>query len=58
MFLKFIKAEAKAIYRKVKLQLRETVMKDKCRMISEAEMLMPVSWKKVPIYLIKRETSN
>ena len=37
IFLKFIKAEAKAIYKSVKKRLRETVMKDKCKMISEAE---------------------
>ena len=41
IFLKFIKAEAKANYVKVKKVLREVVVKDKCVMISEAENMMP-----------------
>ena len=45
MFLKFIKAEAKAIYIKVKKQLKETVMKDKCQMISEAEQMVPSTYR-------------
>jgi hypothetical protein len=30
IFMKFIKAEARAIYLKVKKELRETVLKDNC----------------------------
>jgi hypothetical protein len=45
IFLKFLKAEAKAIYKSVKGVLRETVVKDKCNMISEAENMMPKSFR-------------
>lgn len=58
IFLKFLKAEAKAIYKKVKKMLRETVLKDKCMLISEAESMLPKSFKQTPKYLIKREVSN
>jgi hypothetical protein len=48
IFLKFIKAEAKAIYKKVKKMLRETVIKDKCMLISEAERMLPRCFKQNP----------